>query len=196
MTIADYSKQLPDELVGALRSTVIASAVAGVVLGIIALVWPAATLLVITILFGFALIFAGVFRLHQAFASSILSTGMRILFGIVGVIIVFAGIITLIRPFEGLVLLGLFIGIGWIFQGVGDLFTVGSGSLHAPKWLVILSGVISVLAGILMVAFPAQLLGTVLWVGAILLIAISIASLFTLPKKVDASAVPAEAPAR
>ncbi|GAC70622.1 HdeD family acid-resistance protein [Gordonia soli] len=186
MTLADYAKQIPDELTGAVRTTVIVTAIVGIVLGIIALVWPGATLLVIAILFGIALIATGVFRLYQAFAASLLPAGWRVFLGVLGALILIAGVIALFNPAESLWLLAVFIGIGWIFQGIGDVIAAASGSAHAPRWLLIVSGIISILAGIVMLFLPGLAISTFLWVAAILLIAISIASLFTLPKKVAA----------
>ncbi|MDR2280598.1 MAG: DUF308 domain-containing protein, partial [Gordonia sp. (in: high G+C Gram-positive bacteria)] len=56
-----------------------------------------------------------------------------------------------------------------------------------PRWLVVLSAVISIGAGIAMIVLPAiWTLSTILWVLAVMLIAVSIATLLTLPKKRDA----------
>lgn len=186
MTIADYAKQIPDEMVGAIRSAMIATSIVGIVLGIIALVWPKATLVVIGILFGISLIVTGIFRLWQAFAATMLSTGWRLFLGVLGALILLVGIFALFNPADALWLLAIFIGVGWIFQGVGDLIAAITGSEHSPRWLLVLSGVIAVLAGIVMLFLPGAALVTFLWVAAIMLIVISIVTLLTLPKKVAA----------
>ncbi|MGC4962828.1 HdeD family acid-resistance protein [Gordonia sp. DT101] len=185
MTIADYAKQIPNELVNAVRSMMIATSIVGIVLGIIALIWPGATLLVIGVLFGISLIVAGLFRIYTAFAANLLSGGWRFVLGLVGVLILAAGIIALFNPEESLVFLAIFIGIGWIFQGVADLAHAVAGSVHTPRWLLVLSGVVAIIAGIVMMAIPGLALATFLWVAAIMLIVVSVVTLVTLPKKIE-----------
>ncbi len=189
MTIADYAKQIPDEMVSAVRSAMIASAITGIVLGIIVLVWPSATLFVIGVLFSISLIILGVFRIWQAMASSFLSGGWRAFMGIIGVLILLLGIVALFNPANALQFLAIFISVAWIFQGVGDIATAVSGSAHAPRWLLILSGIVAIVAGLVMFFLPLFALSVFIWVGAILLIVVSIATLFTLPKKVAAQPV-------
>ncbi|MGV9709324.1 HdeD family acid-resistance protein [Gordonia sp. NPDC003424] len=189
MTFGDYARQMPNEVIGAVRSMMIATAVTGIVLGVVALVWPEATMLVIAILFGISLIIAGLFRIYEAFAANLLPGGWRVLIGLAGVIVLVAGIIALFNPSKSLVLLAVFIGIAWIFQGIGDLARAFSGSAHAPRWLLILSGIIAIVAGIVMIAFSSLALATLIWVAAIMLIIVSIVTLFTLPKKVDTTVV-------
>lgn len=168
----------------------IATAVAGIVLGIIALVWPKATLVVIAVLFGIALILAGAFRLYEAFAANMMPTGWRALVGILGLLILIFGIVALFNPEESLVFLAIFIGIAWIFQGAGDLARAFSGSAHTPRWLLILSGVIAIIAGIVMMVIPGLALATFVWIAAIMLIIVSVVTLFSLPKKVDTPNAP------
>lgn len=193
MTTTEYAKQIPDELTGGVRSTVIVTAIIGIVLGIIALAWPGATLLVIAVLFGISLIAGGLFRIYQAIAATLLPTGWRALLAVLGVLILAAGVIALVNPAESLLFLAIFIGVGWIFQGVGDLMGLVSGSLHTPKWLLALSGTVSILAGIVMLFLPGLAIATFLWIAAIMLIVVSVMSLFTLPKKVEE---PTSPPAR
>ncbi|ACY23552.1 conserved hypothetical protein [Gordonia bronchialis DSM 43247] len=184
MTFAVYTKQIPDEFVNAVRTAMIVTSVIGIVLGIVAIVWPGPTTVVLGFLFGIALIVAGLFRIYQAFAATFLSVGWRALLGVLGLIVLVAGVIAVTSPEDAVWLLALFIGIGWIFQGVSDLYAAFSGSAHAPKWYLIISGVISVLAGIVLAAVPWAL-GVFVWVAGIMLIVVSVATLLTLPKKVD-----------
>ncbi|NDK88946.1 DUF308 domain-containing protein [Gordonia desulfuricans] len=190
MTFAVYNKQFPDELIGAVRTALIASAIAGIVLGLIAVIWPGITVMILGVLFGIALIVGGIFRVSQAFAASYLSGGIRTLLGLLGVLTIIVGVFALFSPASDAVwLLALFIGIGWIFQGVNDLFAAASKSAHVPTWYLVFSGIISVLAGIVMIIAGQFALTVFVWVGGIMLIVLSIATLFTLPKKVDTPAV-------
>ncbi|WP_232717086.1 HdeD family acid-resistance protein [Gordonia metallireducens] len=192
MTFATaYTKHFPDELIGAVRTALILTSIVGIVLGIIAILWPGPTIVVVAILFAISLMIAGIFRIYQAFAASFLSTGTRVLLGIVGAIVLIAGVIAVFSPGDALWLLAVFIGIGWIFQGVADLYGAVTKSGHSPTWFLILSGIISVIAGIVMIILPVFSLEVLTWVGGIMLVALSIATLLTLPKKVEAPAEPA-----
>ena len=84
MTFAVYTKQIPDEFVNAVRTAMIVTSVIGIVLGIVAIVWPGPTTVVLGFLFGIALIVAGLFRIYQAFAATFLSVGWRALLGVLG----------------------------------------------------------------------------------------------------------------
>lgn len=188
MTFATaYTKHFPDELLGAVRTSLIITSIVGIVVGIIAVVWPGPTIVVVAMLFAISLIVAGVFRIYQAFAATFLRKGIRAFLGITGVIVVIAGVIALFSPYDALWLLAVFIGIGWIFQGVADLVAAATKSGHSPTWYLILAGILSVLAGIVMMILPVFSLKVLAWVGGIMLIALSIATLLTLPKKVDAT---------
>ncbi|TSD93054.1 DUF308 domain-containing protein [Gordonia rubripertincta] len=192
MTFATaYTKHFPDELIGAVRTALIITSIVGIVLGIVAILWPGPTIVVVAILFAISLIIAGIFRIYQAFAASFLSTGTRVLLGIVGAIVLIAGVIAVFSPGDALWLLAVFIGIGWVFQGVADLYAAVTKSGHSPTWFLILSGIISVIAGIVMIILPVFSLQVLTWVGGIMLVALSIATLLTLPKKVEAPAEPA-----
>lgn len=185
MTFALNVRHYPAEMINMVRSTIIATSILGIALGIAILVWPKATLYVAAVLFGLSLIAMGLMRIYQAAVASFLSAGWRVLLGVFGVVILALGVVALFNPAESLYLLAVFIGVGWLMQGIGELFAIGSGTKHAPTALLVLSGIISIIAGVTMIAMPGLALATFLWVGAILLIAVSVASLFTLPKKVD-----------
>lgn len=184
MTTGTFTKQFPDQYIGALRTGLIVASIVGIVLGIVALVWTEPTVLVLAILFGLSLIAAGIFRIYGAFAALLLSTGWRILWAVLGILMVLAGVIALFSPADAIWFLAVFIGIGWIFSGVTDLTAAFTGSAHAPRGLLGVSGAISVLAGIVMLAIPGLALTTFVWVAGLMLIVISVVTLITLPKKV------------
>ncbi|GAA2390923.1 MULTISPECIES: HdeD family acid-resistance protein [Gordonia] len=189
MTTQASPSVLPNDAVGAVRTFVIFSSLVGIALGIVALVWPAATLAVIGVLFGISLIVAGLFRLFVAFALTRATAGTRLLLGVFGGIVLAVGVLATINPSKSLVLLGVFIGIGWIIGGLQDLLGSRFTVTMAPRWLVMLSGVVSVLAGIAMIVLPAVwTLSTILWILAVLLIVVSVVTLFTVPGKVSALA--------
>ncbi|MGB6124062.1 MAG: DUF308 domain-containing protein [Gordonia sp. (in: high G+C Gram-positive bacteria)] len=177
--------RLPNDAVDAVRTFIIFSALVGIALGIAALVWPKASLMVVGVLFGIALIVAGVMRLFAAFALTRAPSSLRLLLGVFGAVILAAGVLATINPSGSLVLLGVFIGIGWIVTGFQDLFGAPLTVTVTPRWMVIAAGVLWILAGIAMIVLPAvATLGTILWILAVLLIVVSVITLVTVPKKV------------
>lgn len=185
MTFGVNTRHFPDEVIGAVRSGLIATSIVGIVLGLIAVFWPSATTLVLAILFGISLIVGGIFRIYQSFAASFLPAGARILLGILGSLTLILGIIAIFSPDDALWLLALFIGIGWIFQGVNDLFAAASKSQHAPTWFLVLSGIVSIIGGIALISLGGIGVTWLVKIGGIFLIAISVVNLLTLPKTVE-----------
>lgn len=173
----------PGRLVSSMRATVIGSAVVGIVLRLIALLWPGATLLTIAFFFGVSLIIAGLFRIFLGFSANSLPSRTRWLLGILGAVVVIAGIICLADPAGTLVFLAVLIGIAWIFNGVHDLMSGFAGVTGGPRWMAIVAGVISIIAGIVVFTLPGLAIATFVTVGAILLIVVSLATLFALPRR-------------
>jgi len=176
--------RLPDDAVNVVRSGLIFTSVLGIVLGILMMAWPGPTVFIAGLLFGIALIVTGLFRLFMAFAAVGLSAGLRVVMVIFGVLMVGLGALAVISPEDAWWMLAVFIGVGWIFSGFQDLFGANVHEYLAPRWLVVVGGIISVLAGIGMLIFsPVDTLTTIAWVVGLLLIVVSIAGLFQLPKK-------------
>ena len=169
------------------RGFVIATAISAIALGIAALVWPGATLITVALLFGAYLVVSGIFRLVIAFTSDSLSTGIRWFVGIMGVLIIVAGIIALNNLAQSLIVLAFVIGFGWIFDGVAAIAAGITGRSALPRWLSIVSGVISIIGGIVVFTLPGLAIVTFVIFGGWILIAIGVATLFSLPSKKGAN---------
>lgn len=184
---------VPPEAVNAIRSGLLFSAVVGIVLGVLMMVWPGITVFVAGLLFGISLVVAGLFRLFYSFASVGLTFGLRILMLILGLAMVFCGVIAIISPADAWWMLAVFIGIGWIFGGFQDMFGARADVAVAPRWLVIVGGVISVIAGIAMLFLaPGATLTTLAWLLGLMLIVVSIVTLVSLPRKVPVAPAPGQ----
>ena len=144
----------------AMKGTLITTSIIGIILGIVALVWPGATMLTVAILFGSYLVVAGIFRISAAITADFLGTGVRWLLGILGALVVVAGILCLSNPFQSLVVLAFVIGFGWIFDGIVDITAGATGATRGPRWLAIVSGVISIVAGIVVFVLPGLAITT------------------------------------
>ena len=146
---------------------VVLRGVVAVVFGLLAMVWPGITLLALVALFAAYALVDGAVTLAAAFGPRRAGTsrGWLIVEGIAGVL---AGILTFVWPdITALVLLWLI--AAWAIV-TGVLEVVAAVRLRKEitgEWLLALSGVLSVLFGILLVLWPATgALAVVLLIGA------------------------------
>jgi uncharacterized membrane protein HdeD (DUF308 family) len=123
--------------------------------GIAALVWPGVTLLAVAILFGVQLIFFGVFRFVSAFAEADESGGHRVLMALLGVLALIIGLYALRHVLLTIVALALLLGIFWVVNGATELFSVLSRRETAQRGWVAFTGVLSLIAGIILLVYPA-----------------------------------------
>jgi uncharacterized membrane protein HdeD (DUF308 family) len=164
------------------RGELVAVAIIGIVLGAIALFWPDATLVTIAILFGIYLVASGVFRVTVAALARDSGRAMRWLGGILGVLLVVAGVYCLASPERSLAVLAFVIGFGFVAEGIIDLMA-GIQGIISPTWLAVVSGVVSIVAGVITFTLPGLAISAFLVFGAVLLIAVSVSTLLTLPRK-------------
>ena len=155
-TNADEAKGVVKPLLGQqLWKWTLAAGVLTIVLGGIVLAWPGPTLLVASTLFGVYLLLTGFVGLFMAFTLP-RSAGMRVLLFISGMLSVVLAILSF-RHFGdayAILLLSLWIGIGFIFQGVSAIAAaIGESNLPGRGWSVVL-GVISVIAGLVVLVWP------------------------------------------
>lgn len=125
---------------------------ASAILGLIVAFHPTVSLNVIAVLLGILMIFSGVFHIVEAFDSDEQGRTWRV---IAGVLFIVGGTV-LIRHLDlTLALIGLVIGAVWIIQGALALvagISVGRG--RPGGWMALLFGVISLIAGIVVVSTP------------------------------------------
>lgn len=169
------------------RGQLIAVAIVGLLLGLLGLILPTVALLFIAIVFGIYLVASGIFRINSALLMHNLSTGFRWLSGILGLLIVAAGVICLADPFRSLIVLAYLIGIGWIAAGLSDIMAALQGRVRR-RWLGWTSGILAILAGIVVFVLPAAGLTAFVLIGSILLIVVSISTLLTIPSRPKAAA--------
>jgi uncharacterized membrane protein HdeD (DUF308 family) len=133
---------------------VLAFGIITLVIGIVALVWPGRTLLVVAVLFGIQLIVMGIFRFVAAFASEDVSGGSRALLALLGVLSLIIGLYAARHVLVTLLALALILGIFWIVSGAVELFTALSHRQLAHRGWNAVMGIVSVLAGIVVLVYP------------------------------------------
>ncbi|MFE6923424.1 HdeD family acid-resistance protein [Nocardia sp. NPDC057663] len=158
--------------------TILVTGLLAVVLGIIVLVWPDKTLLVAGILFGIYMVVSGIFQLIAAF-THLPSTSFRVLSFISGVLSLIIGVFCFRDDLASIVLLGLWIGISWLFRGVAILFAAMSEKGVPGRGWQIFYGIISAIAGVVLIVWPISSLTTLTLVVGIFLIVIGIMEIIT-----------------
>lgn len=125
-----------------------------ILFGLMAIVWPGLTLAALILLFGAYALVDGVFAVVHGFSSY----GERerwwvtVLEGIAGIII---GIVTFLWPDLTALTLLTIIGVWAIFTGVMEIMgAIQLRQVIEGEWLYILSGIASVVFGLLVILFP------------------------------------------
>jgi uncharacterized membrane protein HdeD (DUF308 family) len=132
--------------------------VAGVltaILGGMVLAWPGPSILVASVLFGVSLLVIGFTEVFLAFTLP-RSAAARILWFISGALSVVMAILSFKHFGEGyaVLLLSVWIGVSFIFLGVSEIAVAGSlPALPGRGWYIVL-GIISVIAGGVVLAWP------------------------------------------
>lgn len=138
--------------------------------GVLALALPGTTLLVIAVVFAVQLFIFGVYRLVTAFATTESSAGSRVLYAIVGILSILVGILCLRDPLQTIAVLTLMLGAFWLIAGIVELFNGVSARGEKGRGWAVLSGIVGVVAGIVVLSYPVGSAVTLAWLLGILLI--------------------------
>jgi uncharacterized membrane protein HdeD (DUF308 family) len=141
--------------------------VAGIAFGILAFLWPGLTLLTLVILYGAFALVDGVLSLIAAFTGSAkpVPTWWLVVVGLLGIA---AGIVTFAWPGITAIVLVLLIGAWALVHGIFEI--IGAIQLRKEidnEWWLILSGVLSVIFGLIVLFLPgAGALGLIWGIAA------------------------------
>jgi uncharacterized membrane protein HdeD (DUF308 family) len=133
---------------------VLAFGVITVATGVAALAWPGRTLVVVAVLFGIQLIVTGIFRFVAAFGADDASGGSRVLLALLGVLSLIIGLYAVRHLLVTLLALALLLGIFWVASGVVELFTALSHRAMRGRGWTALMGILSVVSGLVILAYP------------------------------------------
>jgi uncharacterized membrane protein HdeD (DUF308 family) len=127
--------------------------VAAVLLGLIALVWPHATLFALGALFGVYLLVSGILQLVAAFGTHT-ETSLRVLAFVSGALSILLGLFCLRGALESILLLAIWIGIAWLFRGISQVAAAASDPEMPARGWQLFSGVLGILAGVVVLSSP------------------------------------------
>ena len=157
--------------------------VVDLVVGAVVLAWPEATVAVLAILFGVRLLVAGCLRLARALLAGDGATGERVATAAIGVLYAFVGLLCLQNVMQTVAVLVLLVGLTWIVGGLLDLVgALGSRSAQdrtRPTGWDLLIGVVALVAGITVVAFPAESVRTLTFLLGIWLLVLGVVSILS-----------------
>jgi uncharacterized membrane protein HdeD (DUF308 family) len=140
--------------------------VVGIVIGILAIVWPIETAIALMVLWGFWALLEGISLLVQAFRSS--TQGSRLGRGVLGVIALIVAFFAIFSPDVTAKALTWIFGLWLIIRGVVEVFTAFSSYRLTPRWLLLLGAALSILLGVFFVVNPGGgVVGIAVWLGLI-----------------------------
>jgi uncharacterized membrane protein HdeD (DUF308 family) len=145
------------------------------ILGVVLLFWPDRTVVVLAAVLGIYFVIAGGLRVLSGIYAQTSPAGHRVLNIVLGLLLVLAGVVALKNLASTaaalLVLAVVVIGVGWIVDGVVSI--VEAGSARSRGWAIAF-GVISILAGIVVVAVPVWSIIYLITFAAITLIVLGV----------------------
>jgi uncharacterized membrane protein HdeD (DUF308 family) len=169
------SAELTKSAVNTIRVTLGITGVLALIAGIFITFWPKNSAIVLTVMLGIYFLIAGLAYVGLGIFSKGLSGGARALDIILGILFVIGGVLMLSSPSESAAVLGIFlgiiVGILWIVEGAVALAQAGS---SASKAWAIFFGILSIIAGIVLLFSPLWGAAVLFWVTGIALIVLGI----------------------
>ncbi|WP_155769488.1 HdeD family acid-resistance protein [Mycobacterium asiaticum] len=156
----------PPSLLPHLWKSTLLSGILSLALGVVVLAWPQISVLTAAIAFGVYLLITGAAQVVFAFSLHV-SAGSRILLFISGAASLILAMLAFRHFGNAVLLLAIWIGIGFIFRGVATTVSaVSDPHLPGRGWSIFI-GIISLLAGIVVMASPFESIITLAFVVGI-----------------------------
>jgi uncharacterized membrane protein HdeD (DUF308 family) len=142
-----------DWLTGSWKSLVLRGVLA-IIFGIIAIWAPVDTAVTLALLWGIWAAVDGVSSIYQAFTPEGRREG-RVWLVIMGIIALIAAFIAIVDPGFAATVLTWTLGIWLVVRGVFELAGAFAATARMPRWVLVLSGILSVVLGVLFILNPA-----------------------------------------
>ena len=166
--------------------------VASVILGVIVLLMPGAALFTVAVLFGVYLLISGVFQVASTFGVRHAHGWWRVLTFVSGAVSILLAFVCFRNIASAVILLAIWVGIGWIFRGVAEvtIFSDLASGLPGRGW-GIFTGVVTVIAGGILIIWPISSIATLTVVTGVMLVVVGfveVANAFALKSKLKSHA--------
>ena len=142
-----------------------------VILGLLAIAYPGATIVTVSIFFAAWLFVSGIFYLISSFTRDG-DTGSRVLSAILGVLSIIVGWALLRTPFQSVEVFIFVIGIFFLIQGV--MTFIGAFARKAGRNWGIASGILGIIAGLIVLTYPISSAVTLALIAGIWLVILGI----------------------
>ena len=151
---------------------------ASIVLGVLLMVFTEQSVVFFAVITGIYLILAGLFMIVASFQPETGGSGMRVFSAVAGLIAVLLGIAALRDTTHAVDILALLIGLGWVIRGIADVVEgLASPDMPARGWVIFI-GALSLVAGLVVLAWPAITLNALVWVTGLWLVLLGIVEVF------------------
>jgi uncharacterized membrane protein HdeD (DUF308 family) len=168
----------PPSLLPHLWKSAAVSGLLAIALGAAIVAWPGISIAVAAIFFGAGLLLTGIQQVFFAFSLDV-SAGGRVLLFISGAASLILAIMAFRHLYDAVLLLAIWIGVGFIFRGVATTVSaISDPTLPGRGWNIFV-GVISLIAGVVVLASPFDSIGTLAFVVGIWLIVIGVMEVVT-----------------
>jgi uncharacterized membrane protein HdeD (DUF308 family) len=151
-----------------LWKSALVSGVLAVALGVAVVAWPQ-----ISIFFGAYLLVTGIQQVVFAFSLHV-TAGGRVLLFISGAASLILAVLAFRHLYDAVLLMAIWIAVGFIFRGVATTVSAISDPTLPGRWWNVFVGVISLIAGVVVLASPFESLATLTLVVGIWLIVIGV----------------------
>ena len=145
--------------------------VLSIILGLLAIAYPGRTVVIVAIFFAAWLFVTGIYEVIVSFTRDG-DTAMRVFHAIIGVLAVIVGFALLRSPFQSAEVLIFVLGVFWLVQGIMT-FVAAFSVKQGRNWGIFI-GILGVLAGIVILAYPIDSALTLAFIGGIWLVILGI----------------------
>jgi len=146
---------VPKDLLTAAWKLLLLRGVIGIVLGILLVAWPQATIVVLMVLIGIWALIDGIGLAAQVFAKGA-PTGQRVLFGVMALVALGVALFAIFSPDKAASVLTWVIGIWLLVRGAFELVGAFNSTISAPRWLLVLSALLDLVLGWVFVTHPGK----------------------------------------
>ena len=144
-----------------------------IVVGILVIARPVDTLVFLAVLFGLQLLILGAVRIVLGASTSGQPRSLKIVSIVLGILTIIAGVICFTRPQASLIVLAILLAVGWIADGIADIVRGFRGERSGgQRTYVIILGVVSILAGLVVMIFPGESLVLLAQIAGVALLVI------------------------
>jgi uncharacterized membrane protein HdeD (DUF308 family) len=167
------------ELIGRSWGWVLFFGIATLILGVLVVVQPKATIYGFALLLGIWLFVSGLFRIVMAIADNHDSGGTRWLVAILGLLSVLIGLFFLRHTYETVASLTFLLGLFWVIGGLIEFVSGYSHKGQPGRGFRIVMGLLGVAAGIVTLAWPSITLHVLVYLMGFWLIVYGILQVVT-----------------